>query len=113
MEADAALSDVYVDHAPAPLVLLCGVLGNMTDDEVLATVRAMATLCAEHGVVIWTRHRQSPDLTPAVRRWFGEAGFAERGFSSPGPETFVVGVHERVGPSEPLPSGERWFTFNR
>ena len=77
-EGDAATSDVYAGWAPADLVLLCGVLGNLTDGDVESTVRAMPGLCAAGGVVVWTGHRKPPDLTPAVREWFAAAGFVER-----------------------------------
>ena len=111
--ADAARSDAYAGWAPAGLVLLCGVLGNVTDDDAERTVRAMRQLVLEHGAVIWTRHRRAPDLTPRIRGWFADAGFAEEAFVSPGPGEFSVGMHRLGCPPEPLERGAAWFTFTR
>jgi hypothetical protein len=69
-----------VGAVPADLVLVCGVFGNISDDDVKTTVLALPTLCAHGGTVIWTRHRREPDLTGAIRTWFKEAGFVERAF---------------------------------
>lgn len=110
---DAGVTDAYAGAVPADLVLACGVFGNISDRDVETTVRALPRLCAEHGVAIWTRHRRSPDLTPSIRRWFSEAGFAERAFESPGGGFFAVGVHELEREPLPFRSGERLFTFRR
>ena len=96
--ADAGLTDSYVGAAPA-------------DRDVEATVRAMPSLCSQGGAVIWTRHRHEPDLTPAIRRWFADAGFAEQAFTSPGIDSFAVGVHRLNGPGVTLSAGRQLFTF--
>ncbi len=111
--ADAGRSDVYVGAVPADLTLACGVFGNISDGDVEATVRAMPALCARGGTVVWTRHRHEPDLTPAIRRWFSEAGLAEQAFSSPGVGSFAVGVHRLEGPARALVTGRQLFTFTR
>jgi hypothetical protein len=111
--ADAAVTDVYAGSVPADLVLLCGVLGNVSDGDARTTVEAMPSFCATGGIVVWTRHRRAPDLTGAIRRWFAGAGFAERAFVSPGAESFAVGVHRLEGPTAPLASGRRLFAFIR
>jgi phosphoglycerate dehydrogenase-like enzyme len=112
-EADAAASDRYADHAPADLVLLCGVLGNMTGADAERTVRAMTQLVREGGALIWTRNRKPPDATPAIRGWLAEAGFEEASFTSPGPSRFSVGRHILRRPPDPLEHGAHWFTFTR
>src|SRR4051812_16294372 len=82
-QADAAHSDVYGDAVPADLVLLCGIFGNVSDADVRATVEASPQLCAPGAEVIWTRHRNDPDLTPSIRGWFAGAGFEEVTFVAP------------------------------
>jgi hypothetical protein len=110
---DASLTDVYQGSVPAQLVLLCGIFGNVSDADVERTIGLAPMLAASGGVVVWTRHRRSPDLTPAIRRWFADAGFEESSFDSPGPDSFSVGVHRLVGPSLPLERGLRLFEFLR
>jgi hypothetical protein len=69
------------------------------------TIAALPRLAAPGATVIWTRHRRAPDLTPAIRAWFGGAGFAEVAFTSPGPDGFAVGVHRLVDPPLPFRPG--------
>lgn len=58
LTADAALSDAYEGVVPADVVLLCGVFGNITSDDIIQTVRYLPTLCAPRASVIWTRHQR-------------------------------------------------------
>jgi hypothetical protein len=111
--ADAGVTDAYEGFAPADLVLACGVFGNVPDEDVERTVRALPQLCARGGTVIWTRHRRQPDLTPRIRAWFAEAGFREQAFDSPGLDSFSVGVHRSERPALPLERGRRLFSFNQ
>ena len=75
------------------VVLVCGVFGNVCDDDIRGTVRAPPTLCVPGATVIWTRHRHPPDLTVDIRRWFGEAGYEEIGFVGSEEQFFGVGAH--------------------
>lgn len=110
---DAGVTDAYAGAAPADLVLLCGIFGNVADADVRRTIAALPQLCAAGATVIWTRHRRAPDLTPRIRAWFAEHGFSERAFESPGPDAWSVGVQEFIGRPVPLAPGERLFTFVR
>jgi hypothetical protein len=112
-QADAAQSDVYADAVPADLVLLCGIFGNVSDADVRKTVEAASQLCAPGAEVIWTRHRDEPDLTPAIRGWFADAGFEEVAFVAPAADLWSVGVHRLVAQPGKLESGGQWFTFTR
>jgi hypothetical protein len=111
--ADAAWSDAYTGAVPAGLVLLCGIFGNISDDDVRTTVEAAPQLCAPGAEVVWTRHRGDPDLTPSIRAWFAAAGFEEVAFIAPDADEWSVGVHRLVGEPSPLEPGRRWFTFLR
>lgn len=107
---DAGTRASYDGWLPADLVLLTGVFGNVTDEDVERTVRATAAMTAQGGTVVWTRHRREPDLTTAIRGWFADAGLEELSFDSPGPGSWSVGAHRQVGP----PRGqvpERLFAF--
>jgi hypothetical protein len=60
-------TDHYAGMVPAYLVLVCGVLGNMTDDDVRRTIGYCAQLRAHGGRVVWTRGRREPDLRYSSR----------------------------------------------
>jgi hypothetical protein len=107
---DAASTDHYQDLAPAGLVVLCGVLGNLTDEDVERTAGFCALLCGPGGTLVWTRHRKAPDLVPRVCGWLEERGFERLWVSDPA-LGFGVGAHRYAGEPRPLPSGERMFTF--
>jgi Putative methyltransferase len=81
-EADAAAVDSFADALPADVLLLCGIFGNVSDEDVKRTVEASAAMCAPGATVIWTRHRRPPDLTPRIRAWFAESGFDEVAFDA-------------------------------
>ncbi len=111
VSADAGSTDPYVGAVPADLVLVCGVFGNISDEDVERTVRALPMLCARNATVIWTRHRRPPDLTIDIRGWFAAAGFEPVTFDAPMAFEWSVGVHRFVGDPEPILPGHRLFTF--
>jgi hypothetical protein len=108
---DAGLVSGYADAFPAEVLMLCGIFGNISEADIRRTVRAAGGLTAEGGVVIWTRHREEPDLFPRVCGWFEEAGFAPVFVSAPS-SPFGLAVHRRVGPPIPVAPGTRLFTFD-
>jgi hypothetical protein len=107
------VSDVYAGAVPAGLVLACGVLGNIADADVQRLIRALPQLCAPGALVVWTRHRRAPDLTPQVRDWLADEGFREHAFISTGSDAWSVGAHSFHGNEQPLECDERLFTFVR
>jgi hypothetical protein len=109
-EGDAGETSAYMGAVPADLVLVCGVFGNITDRDVEATVRHLPELCAPRATVIWTRGRFEPDLTPAIREWFRDAGFTEVDFVPIPDSTGSVGVH-RLAHAPRAFQPERLFTF--
>jgi hypothetical protein len=111
-EADAGITANYADALPADILLLCGIFGNLSDEDILRTAGAAAVMCAAGGTVIWTRNRRPPDLTGEIRSWFAAAGFHEVAFDAPPTATLTgVGVHQLPAavpghlPADPL------FTF--
>ncbi len=118
-QADAGLVASFADALPADVLLLCGIFGNISDDDICATARAAAVMCRPGGIVIWTRHRREPDLTPQLRAWFAEAGFEQIAFDSPPTATRVaVGVNRlraaaaNVGPAD-LAAASPLFSFTK
>jgi hypothetical protein len=108
--ADASLTDSYSGIAPAGIVLICGVFGNISDEDVEETVDTCCQLCATGGTVIWTRHRSDPDLVPSICGWFEQRDF-ERQWVSERSARFGVGVHRFRGQTRPLVTGRSMFTF--
>jgi Putative methyltransferase len=106
--ADAAEPAVYAGLVPADLVLVCGVFGNITDEDIRRTIGCCPQLCATGGTVIWTRGRWEPDLVPRICGWFEERGFERRWVAEP---PLGVGAHRFTGPPQPLAAGRRMFTF--
>jgi Putative methyltransferase len=106
-EADAAMPAAYADVLPADVLLLCGIFGNVSDEDIRRTVLAAASMGRAGSTVIWTRHRRPPDLTVQIRSWFAEAGFDEIAFSRRDNETLTgVGVHRlRTPASGGVPAG--------
>jgi hypothetical protein len=115
-QADAGLVATFADALPADVLLLCGIFGNISDADIHRTATAAASMCNASATVIWTRHRREPDLTPAVRSWFADAGFEEIAFEAPRTPTLTAVGVGRLRPDaagaagEPLPPG-RLFTF--
>jgi hypothetical protein len=107
---DASLTDQYVGLVPAELVLLCGIFGNISSEDIRRTVDASPQLCRTGGTVIWTRHREDPDLAPSICDWFEARGF-ERVWLSDRDAGFGVGVHRFTGVPEPLITGQSLFSF--
>jgi ubiquinone/menaquinone biosynthesis C-methylase UbiE len=93
VEGDASRVGSYAGAFPADLLLICGVFGNISNEDIRSVIDMMPSFCAPGGTVIWTRHRRPPDLTAAVREWFAQAGFTEESYVAPEPYVLSVGSH--------------------
>jgi hypothetical protein len=115
IEADAGTTTAALGAAPADLLLLCGIFGNVSEADIARTVGAVPSLLATGGTVIWTRHTRAPDLTPQIRQWFAEAGVIESAFETGQvvDEIWSVGAGTLNGPTEPLPPDQILFRFVR
>ena len=111
VEADAGLTDAYAGAVPADVVLVCGVFGNVVDDDIACTIEQLPRLCADGATVIWTRNREPVDLVPQVRKWFAAAGFGEVDLVTPPDVKFAVGAHRLLGAPTRLVRGLRMFEF--
>ena len=111
---DAGRTSTWQENTPVDLLLLCGIFGNVSSDDVRTTIRCIPRLLLPGGVVIWTRgHRDGPDARPDIRRWFSESGLDEVAFDFE-PIGFGVGVNHRSSTTlsaQPIP--DRLFTFIR
>src|SRR5579863_855055 len=111
LQADAGVTDACAGAVPAQVVVACGIFGNISDRDIRATVAALPSLCAPGALVLWTRHRVAPDLTPAIRSWFGEAGFGEEAFDISPDGFMAAGAHRLTGEPAALTLAQRLFTF--
>lgn len=111
VQGDAGTTDACAGAVPARIVVVCGIFGNISPEDIRGTVRALPGLCAPDALVLWTRHRGALDLTPSIRSWFGEAGFREEAFDV-GEDGFMsVGAHRLAGEPAAFTPGRRLFTF--
>jgi len=114
LEGDAAVSDIYAPFVPADIVLACGIFGNISNEDLERTVRNLSMLCRTGASVIWTRHRNEPDMTPRIRGWFTESGFEELSFDAIANETKSgIGTVRLIADPVPFQPGFRFFTFTR
>jgi hypothetical protein len=111
VQEDAGRVATYEGWVRADLVLMCGVFGNISDEDVRRTIASLPMLCAPGATVVWTRHRSPPDLTPAMRQWFDSDGFVEETFVAPDDVNWSVGVHVCRGESRPLDRDAEMFRF--
>ena len=108
---DASRTDHYLDLAPADLVLVCGVYGNLRMPDIERTVAACASLCASGGTVLWTRGR-NPErfVAPQIAAWYEEHGFERLWLAEP-EEQMCVGAYRHTGTPTPLTPGVSLFEF--
>jgi len=111
LQADAGITDACAGAVPAQIVLVCGVFGNISVSDIQVTVAALPSLCAPGALVLWTRHRVPPDLTPAIRSWFSEAGFREEAFDVSQDGFMSVAAHRLTGEPAALTPSQRLFSF--
>ncbi len=110
---DAGELSTYREIPPADVLLLCGVFGNISDEDVRTTIENASRLCRPGARVVWTRGRREPDLTPTIRRWWGGAGWRETSFVTGAPTAeWAVGAAYLT--RDPLPYEQmRLFSFVR
>jgi len=109
--ADASTTSAYDGAVPAEIVLANGVFGNISDADIEHTIRRLPSLCAPNASVVWTRHRRAPDVTPAFRGWFADAGFDEVAFEGPEGFIFGVGVNRLARDPDPFVPDVKLFDF--
>jgi len=114
MQGDAGTTAAFAGSVPVDVLPLCGIFGNVEDNEVERTLRAVPSLLAHSGTVLWTRHRGAPDLTPAIRGWFADVGVHEIAFVSQAPPAgWAVGAGVLNRSGAPLGHHGLLFTFTR
>lgn len=111
VNGDASTTSAYAGFVPADIVLVCGVFGNVTDEDIEHTIDRLPTLCAAGATVVWTRGTFKPDITPVVRAWFAANGFEELAFVAIPDTTAGVGAAKLIAPPRAFEPDVRLFTF--
>lgn len=110
---DAGTTSTWRSATPVDLLMLCGIFGNIAQDDIRRTIAAARAVLRPGGKVIWTRgYFTDEDLRPQIRAWFGAAGFREIAFDSE-PTGYGVGLNQLACS---VPDGgppERIFSFVR
>jgi hypothetical protein len=110
---DAGACDTWRQYAPVDLLILCGIFGNISDEDIQRTITAARYVLAPRGAVVWTRGVFADcDLRPAIRRWFRDAGFDETAYDGE-PGGYAVGTATAISPDPHAGLPARLFTFNR
>jgi len=111
---DAGDTSSYDRAAPADIVMMIGIFGNISDADVERTVKASPQLCRPGATLLWSRGRAEDDRNAAIRTWFQEAGFSELDYverdvgSRP-----ALGAMAYRGEPKALVAGCRLFSFLR
>jgi len=86
---DASNAEAYRGAAPADLVLLVGIFGNVADIDVWRLIEFAPQLCRPGATLIWSRGRKftrdlpgvtAGDINDEVRAKFAAAGFSETAY---------------------------------
>ena len=114
LRADATQFGTYVSMAPADLIVMAGVFGNVRPTELAHLVDGLPCLRRSDAFVVWTRHGTLYDGVATLRNMrerlsqTGFVGVVEDVTSETG---FVIGTHRFHGTTRDLPKDQAWFQF--
>jgi len=113
---DAGNSTAYAGAVPADLVIMIGIFGNISDDDVRRTIMTAPQLCRPGATLLWSRATSPDDGNSLVHSTLPAAGFVEldyREFDSGEEERAALGSARYDGPPQSLITGQQLFTFVR
>jgi Methyltransferase domain len=113
---DAGNTAAYADAVPADLVIMIGIFGNISDDDVRRTIMTAPQLCRPGATLLWSRATSPDDGNSLVHSTLPAAGFVEldyREFDSGEEERAALGSARYDGPPQSLITGQQLFTFVR
>jgi hypothetical protein len=111
---DAGEIATFADVLPVDLLLLVGIFGNISAEDIEHTVRTAPSLCRPGATVLWSRSRGRVDLHDTIRGWWREAGCTELETASFDRDTEpAVGAARVDGAAREVPTSGHLFTFLR
>jgi Methyltransferase domain len=113
---DAGNTAAYVGSVPADLVIMMGIFGNISEDDVHRTIETAPQLCRPGATLLWSRSTNGSHQNSSVRGWLSEAGFTELDyleFDQDEGERAALGSARYDGPPQMLATGRQLFTFLR
>ena len=112
IEGDASDPQNLVGQIPAEIVLLIGVLGNISDEDDDYMAKIMASFCAPGAVLLWTRAHHETETLARIQGTLALSGFTDQRFWPVPNGTFGLGVARWPDqPAPPLPMDRKLFTF--
>ncbi len=114
INGDATSSANYFGAVPADIVIVCGVLGNLPDENELNRLLGNLSFLSKKGAfVLWTRgHFQGIPYSETVRQYFREFGFEEVNFQLTATGDMGVGIHRYLGENLTVPKEPELFVFS-
>jgi hypothetical protein len=114
VETGAGQAASYAPFVPADLVLLMGIMGNISPADIQELIETARAFCAPGATVIWSRDMKQPDYGAEILGWFADAGFEQVALhENIDGSTTRVGVHRYLGEPVDLGPDRRIFTFFR
>ncbi len=111
---DAGRSDAYHDAVPADIVLLVGVLGNVSRTDIDRLIDTTPQFCRPGALLIWSRGVDAVtdgDINDEIRARFAARGFFDLGYDSH--RGAALGAVRYEGAPADLVRGRPLFTFIR
>ena len=111
---DAGTSDAYLDAVPADIVLLVGVLGNISRTDVDRLLDTTPQFCRPGALLVWSRGVDDvadAKINDEIRARFAARGFVDLGYDSH--RSAALGAVRYDGASADLIRGRQLFRFTR
>ena len=111
INGDASLLSTYEEVPRADLILLCGVFGNISSDDICHTIETLPQLSKQGTRVIWTHHLRQPEAVPAIQNLFITNEFSEVDLKATDDQSYAIATYEFRGSPKYLDGNTRLFTF--
>ncbi|MDB9522565.1 class I SAM-dependent methyltransferase family protein [Dolichospermum circinale CS-1225] len=114
IHGDATAADNYVGAVPADIVIVCGIFGNLADENELNRLLGNLSFLSKKGAfVLWTRgHSQGIAHSETVRKYLSQLDFEEINFKLTATGDMGVGIHRYLGENLLTPKEEKLFVFS-